>query len=262
MNQCNRYLRIVDGAIGHSLHRSCTNFLKISYCAARLLSSGFMKSNLCTLSAILFCCMGCSTKEKGLDDLTTLKKNFLRAVFEGQIDEGPFHFSYEMRTVFFSKDFISLLGSFHEYTNLPHGRQRFEGKTYCKMGSEFREIRLDDLFVTDEQREFLRQYCEQHLKNNQQASYFSEPNPLLTTLEYRDINTFVVDDQFLIVIFQPYTVAGLTDELPSVKVPFSLIRNILSPANPLAPLLNQSLKPDSFISSWNEREYFDSLLNH
>ena len=161
---------------------------------------------------------GCQNNDGQLDHLNALKKEFLSAIFESEVEDGPFHFNYQIRTVFFSKEIVSLFGEFHEYINLPHGRSCYEGKTFCKMNGQFNEIAIEDLFVSPQQKEFIRSFCEQDLKK-QGISYFSGNDPLRTKLEQEDIRTFVVDDKSLIVIFQPYVVGGWADGPFLVKIP-------------------------------------------
>ena len=44
---------------------------------------------------------------------------------------------YFLETIFFSKDFISLFGTLDVCDCLPHGRHRYEGKSYIKIGGQF-----------------------------------------------------------------------------------------------------------------------------
>ena len=51
---------------------------------------------------------GCGDRNIALlDDLSGLKKQFIAEVLEGVIDECPFNLSYNLRTVFYSKELIS-----------------------------------------------------------------------------------------------------------------------------------------------------------
>lgn len=117
-----------------------------------------------------------------------------------------------MKTVFFSKDLISLFGEINVYDCMPHGWKRYEGKTYVKMKEQFKEINLNDLFTSNSQREFLRSYCENYLKNDS-MTYFGGENPLIEKLDSEKIRTFVIDDQFLTIIFQPYVAVSSADGL-------------------------------------------------
>ncbi len=152
------------------------------------------------------------------DNLSTLKNQFLQQICtNSEIEEGPFSFNYRFRTVFFSENVISLFGEITVRDRLPHGWQRYEGKTLCKIEGQWKAISLDDLFQTEEQKEFLRAACESSLRNDP-MSHFSGNDPLYTVLKYDDIHTFLVDDQHLIIVFQPYSVGGCSDGPIQVKI--------------------------------------------
>ena len=98
--------------------------------------------------AILTLC-SCGDRDIALlDDLSSLKKQFIAEVLEGAIDECPFNLSYNLRTVFYSKELISLFGELHHYTHLPHGWTKYEGRTFYKKNGKFIPLILSDL-ITD-----------------------------------------------------------------------------------------------------------------
>lgn len=196
---------------------------------------------------------GCERQEKDvtINDLNCIKKSFLLSILESGVEESPFHMTYALRTVFFSPDVVSLFGEVHVYDHLPHGWCRYEGKTLCRVQGKLQEIKLCDLFSTMEQREFLRKYCEDFLKTDL-TSYFAGKEPLRTKLENDDIRTFVVDDNSLIVFFQPYTVGGLGDGVIHVKIPYEHLKDQWNQAHPLPQLLHKILSSKSYTSSWDE----------
>jgi len=200
--------------------------------------------------------ISCEHREKNekLDDLNVIKKDFLLSIMQQEVDESPFQMNYTLKTIFFSKDIISLLGEMNVYDHLPHGWDRYEGKTFCKVDGNFKETKLWDLFTTTGQREFLRKYCENSLKS-QSTSYFSGMSPLRTRLEYEDMRTFVIDDKFLIVFFQPYTVGGLGDGPWQVKISYEHLKNQWNSSNSLALLLPQILSSQSYTASWDQESY-------
>src|SRR5476651_2156145 len=176
---------------------------------------------------------GCERQEKNvtIDDLNSIKKGFLLSILESGVEESPFHMSYTLRTVFFSANIVSLFGEVHVYDHLPHGWWRYEGKTLCRVQGKLKEVELEDLFSTVDQKEYLRKYCENRLKSDS-ISYFSGEDPLRTRLEYEDIRTFVIDDKFLIVFFQPYTVGGLGDGPPQVKISYEHLKDKWNTSHP------------------------------
>ena len=218
-----------------------------------------MKCRSLFFVAVLTLLYACQNNHESLDELTAIKKNFLHAIFDSEIEEGPFRFTYNQRTVFLSKDIISLFGELHQYTQLPHGRARYEGKTFCKINGQFKELTLDDLFATNEQKEFLRNYCEQDLKK-QGMTYFSGNEPIRASLEQEDISVFVIDDHFLIIIFQPYVAGGYADGPFFVKIPHEHLKDRWNATNRLSSTLSQILASKSFIATWDEDAYFQNLF--
>lgn len=196
---------------------------------------------------------GCKNNEAKIeiDNLEKIKKNFLNSILQGELDEGPFNLQYSLETVFFSKKIISLFGKFNEYTNLPHGRARYEGKTFCEINNRFKEIKLENLFTTQDQIKLLVSYCENNLKN-QPVSYFAGEDVLRITLSQDNLYTFVIDDHFLILVFQPYAVGSYADGPFFVKVPYEHAKNMWDTNNPLVLLIGDVVSSGQFISSWNE----------
>lgn len=208
---------------------------------------------LLTLS-LLSCCQR-QNSSKELNDLNGLKQEFLEAVLESSTDEGPFNLTYELRTVLLSDEIVSLFGKFSEYVHLPHSWGRYEGKTYCKIGGQFKELTLDDLFKTNEQKEFLRNYCEQYAKNHH-FDYFSGDDPLHTTLKLKSITTFVVDEAHLRIIFQPYVVGSYVEGPFTIAIPYDHLEGQWDPDRLLIPLLEKIHVSKDYISSWDKKEYF------
>lgn len=204
----------------------------------------------------VFLVTGCQRQEKNTtaDDLNFIRKNFLLSILESQVEESPFHMNYSLRTIFFSTDIVSLFGEIHVYEHLPHGWCRYEGKTLCRDQGKLKEVELWDLFPTAEQREFLRKYCENSLKVDS-ISYFSGGNPLRIRLEYEDIRTFVIDDKFLIIFFQPYTVGGLGDGPSQVKIPYEHLRGKWNTLHPLTLLIDKTISSKSYTASWDPEDY-------
>jgi hypothetical protein len=204
--------------------------------------------------AILTLC-GCGEQNIALlDDPSRLKKQFIAEVLEGAIDECPFNLSYNLRTVFYSKELISLFGELHQYTHLPHGWKKYEGLTFYKKNEKFIPLILSDLITDKNGLEFIRNYCENVLKNDP-YTYFSGEKPLRTVLALRDLNTFTLDDQGLILVFQPYTVAGGTDSPPIVRIPWHDLWGITTPSHPLRAILSKTVSSKCFISSWDEKSW-------
>ena len=206
----------------------------------------------------LFLLSGCHQEENkpvNVDDLTGLKNQFIEQIQTCCIDEGPFSFNYTCKTVLFSKQIVSLFGEFNVHDRLPHGWSYYEGKTFYTVNNNRKEISLNDLFKTDDQKEYLRQTCEGMIKKDI-ISYFAGKEPLYKTLELKNIHTFVIDDKNLIIIFQPYIVSGGADGPFIVKIPFTELIGKWETGNPLEKCLPIT---KNFISSWNEENWITDV---
>lgn len=205
---------------------------------------------------------GCSDNQKIDINLNRTQKDFIDKIYtERYLDEGPFRLDYHLRTILRSDNVVSLFGNIFVYNHLPHGWTKYEGKTFVKKDGVFKKITLEDLFPEKNQKEFLRNYCEAFYKSKpNDCCYFQGPNPLCDYFDQQFINTFVVDHESLILIFQPYTVGGLADEPFFVKIPFGELRGKWQPGN----LLERQLPiTKNFISSWNEEnQIYDIRADH
>jgi Protein of unknown function (DUF3298) len=211
---------------------------------------GNMKLLLCLLLLTL---VGC-----GDDNLnpSTTKTNFINTIFDSEVDDSPFSMSYSLRTVLFSKEIISLFGHTDVYTHLPHSWGHYEGKTYCKINGKFKEVSLNDIFTTTEQKEFLRDYCESDLKHRSYW-YFGGDEPILTQLDADAIHTFVVDEKSLIIVFSPYSVGNYVDGPHIIQIPYEELKDHWNPKNPIATLLPLA----DFTSSWDLENFYYQLSN-
>src|ERR1700688_263564 len=142
----------------------------------------FMKISYLFLLLIFTACS--SDSNKGFDNIEEIKKDFIATILtESVLDEGPFQMNYHLRAILFSDNVVSLMGDVFVFAHLPHGWARYEGKTYVKTNGSFKEITLNDLFPQPSQKEFLRSYCENFLKQNGDCNYFQPPDPLRDYLD-------------------------------------------------------------------------------
>lgn len=197
-----------------------------------------------------------------LDDLNAIKEGFFRSILQENVDESPFHIQYSLKTVLFSQDLVSLFGEIAVYDHLPHGWGRYEGKTFCKINGQFHEITLDELFPSSEQKEFLRTYCENDLKKTYgELTYLVGMKEICPMLPLQDIRTFVVDEQFLIIIFQPYSVGGCGDGPFVVKIPYQSLEGHWNPGNPLKNCLSRVMFSQSYTSCWEEENFHEEICS-
>ena len=199
-----------------------------------------MKTLLLSQMALFLLFIGCTGKENTYDknDLNSVKNDFIKTIFCSEVEEGPFFMDYQITTIFFSKEFISLFAMTDVCDCLPHARHYYEGRSFVKTNGRYKEIFLNDLFVSYDQKAFLRSYCEDALKKNK-IGYFFGSSPLKQKLELEDLGTFVIDDHFLVIVFQPYVVGGGEDGPFFVKVPFEDLEGRWDSTHVLFPLLSE-----------------------
>lgn len=194
--------------------------------------------------------VGCENRQSEFteDDLNTVKKEFLNNIFLAEIEEGPFHMHYSLKTVFFSKNLISLFGEINVYDCMPHGWKSYEGKTYVKRGGQFKEIALGDLFTSNSQKEFLRRYCENFLKKDSRT-YFGGEDPFKGKLNLGDVRSFVIDNRYLTIILQPYVAVSSADGPFVIKIPFEQLKGQWDTRGIIYPFLQKIISSKEFISS-------------
>ena len=199
-----------------------------------------------------------SDSNKRLDNIEELKKEFIATILtESVLDEGPFQMNYHLRAVLFSDNVVSLIGEVFVYDHLPHGWIRYEGKTYIKTRNSFKEITLNDLFPKSSQKEFLRSYCKNFLKKDNNCNYFQAPDPLREHLDQEVIKVFVVDHESLILVFQPYAIGGFADGPFTVKIPFTELIGKWQAGNPLEKQLPIN---KNFLSSWDKGNWISDIV--
>jgi lipopolysaccharide export LptBFGC system permease protein LptF len=183
---------------------------------------------------------------KQADDLNALKQEFISSILEANVDESPFDLYYTFRTVFFSNDIVSFFGEANVYDQ-DSNWEFFEAKTYYKNNGKFTPITLDDLFVTTQQKDFLKNYIEQVVTANKVEAC----NPI----EQNYLQNFTLTDKSLLVVLQPKV--GVCDQEPLiVSLPFESLKDQWKPDNPIAKTLPQVLESKSYTSGWDEDQFF------
>lgn len=208
---------------------------------------------------LLFVLIGCSSEtEKGFNNVEEIKKDFISTILtESSLDEGPFQMNYNLRSVLFSDDVVSLFGEIFVHAHMPHGWIRYETKTFVKENGAFKKVVLNDLFSHASQKEFLRSYCEDFFRHRcDNCSYFQGPEPIRDYLELGLIKLFAVDHESLLIIFQPYGVGGFADGPFFVKIPFTELVGKWQAGNPLEKHLPIT---KNFLSSWEGNEWISDV---
>lgn len=168
------------------------------------------------------------------------KKWFDRIVQEerssNEIWEEEYGVSYELFPVFFQPDLISIFGSEFQGRG-GHGCSYYEGKTYWQTGDLVLELNFDDLFICgSDYRNFILLYCENAFKTSGYG-YYSCRTEFLPELSQRDLDTFVLTNKGLMIIFSAYKVGGWADGPDTITIPYSTIKQFIDPSGPLKRFL-------------------------
>lgn len=213
-----------------------------------------MKIKLLALCLSLLTFPGCATNEnpktdisKKMNDLNTIKQDFIASILQGEVNDSPFDMSYSLRTVFFSQDIISIFGEIDVYDHLAQSKESYEGKTYCKINDKFTPVSIGDIFSTPAQKEFFNQYCAKVIADGGQT--------LCGTLENDYLKSFVINESALIVILQP-ALEKCEEKTMLVSIPFDQIKEKWNPSSSLARLLPQVLKSKAYTNSWDDDQFF------
>jgi hypothetical protein len=83
----------------------------------------FMMSGRMLYLLLLFSLASCSSDtQKGFNNIEEIKKDFITTLLtESQLDEGPFHMDYSLRSILFSDNVVSLFGEIFVHAHMPHG---------------------------------------------------------------------------------------------------------------------------------------------
>ena len=155
---------------------------------------------------------------------------------------------------------MSFLGHLFVHDRLPHGWTQYESRTYYITEKGIQLVNLQDLFSTSEQQTFLAQYCEEKLREDP-VSYFFGEDPLKTTLRFDELNSFVVDEHSLIILFQLYSVGGCSDGPIHVKIPYKDLNGHWDTPNPITIAVDDALQTKKFTSSWDVDEFYRKLAD-
>ncbi len=113
-------------------------------------------------------------------------------------------------------------------------------KNFWLKGDSIIELKLEDLFVKESAYcQFLLNYCENYFKTTGYGYYSSRPE-LLPVLSSNDLNTFILTDKGLMIIFRAYTVGGWADGPDTVIVLYPGLQNFICPKGPLKDFLFQN----------------------
>lgn len=149
-------------------------------------------------------------------------------LWEGDADERVFH--YELNLVYSNSFLMSFYGSKYQYCGGAHGTVRYITKTFWKQGETIRELTLDDLFLPG-YREWLFQYCENYFKLNR-CGYYSYDDYSWVGFNPEDLNSFLLTEKGLLLIFQNYIISGYDDYPVTLLIPYVELTSIANSDRP------------------------------
>jgi len=148
--------------------------------------------------------------------------------WEGDSDERMFH--YELNLVCSTPLLLSFYGSKYQYCGGAHGSVRYITKTFWKQDETIRELTLDDLFLPG-YREWLFQYCEDYFKLNR-SGYYSYDDYSWVGFNPEDLDSFLLTEKGLLLIFQNYVISGYDDYPVTLLIPYVELTSIANSDRP------------------------------
>ena len=140
---------------------------------------------------------------------------------------------YELSPVYYHPWLISIFGSEYQGRGA-HGRSYYKCKTFWqKKEGAILEVSLDDLFIQGSNyRQWMLDYCEHALKTSGYG-YYSYRKELLPELNLEDLDTFVITNKGLMIIFRAYLVGGWGDGPDTITIPYADLKQWIAPQGPL-----------------------------
>lgn len=163
--------------------------------------------------------------------------NFIKQeqIIQEDIDQGfgDCFLCFDLFPAYFSSNLISIYGYELQQRACPHGWTHYYGKNFWKKGTTIREIALSHIFIQESDWcNFLLSYCDTYFKNTEYG-YYKTDYGITPELEPKDLDTFILTEKGLMIIFQPYRVWGWADGPSSITIPYENIKGFIDPNGPL-----------------------------
>lgn len=154
---------------------------------------------------------------------------------EEEGDERTFH--YSLYPVFSTPTLISFYGNSHQHLGGAHGSVHYITRTFWQNGGTICELSLDDLFLPGT-RERLFHLCKSYFETRR-CGYYSHDDHSWVGFGSGDLDSFVLTEKGLLLIFQNYVVSGYEDEPITLLFPYNNLSTIVNPNGPLVQLTQQ-----------------------
>lgn len=152
-------------------------------------------------------------------------------------DFGGCYLDYRLFPVSIHPNLVSIYGSESQSRACPHGWTHHEGKNFWKNSNRIVEIQLEDLFIKESSWcNFLLQYCDNYFKSSGYG-YYGQDSGFIPKLEPEDLETFLITDHGLMIVFRSYKVGGWADGPDVITIQYDKLKGFINPNGPLKEVL-------------------------
>lgn len=145
---------------------------------------------------------------------------------------GEWQENYSYSIEYYSPDLISLSGEVFSYTGGAHGNTFYMSSNYWIKDGKAHLIGLSDLFRPNSgYMKVLSDYCMGDLRK-QNAGWVV--NGELKELKAEDLGAFAISPRGISFAFAPYAVGSYAEGSYFVVIPYSELKDVISPSGPLA----------------------------
>lgn len=148
-------------------------------------------------------------------------------------DFGGCYLDYHLFPVYSLPNLISIYGAEFQARACPHGWTRHEGNNFWRNDNSIIEIHLEDLFIKDSGWcDFLLHYCDNDFKSSGYG-YYGQDCGYVPELEPDDLETFLITDQGLMIVFRSYRVGGWADGPDVITIQYDKLKGFIDSNGPL-----------------------------
>jgi len=152
-------------------------------------------------------------------------------------DFGGCFFSYNLYPVLVRSNLISIYGSEFQARDCPHGWTNHEGKNFWRSGDKIIELEIRDLFTKGRDwQNFLLHYCKDYFVQHG-TGYYGMEDCYIPELTNEDLETFVLTERGLVIVFRSYVVGGWADGPYMLAIPYAMLKNFINPNGPIKEIL-------------------------
>ncbi len=160
------------------------------------------------------------------DDFVVNMSQPVKELCEEDADERKLF--YDLHLVYTSSRLLEFYGSHYQYTGGAHGSKKFITRVFWQNNDTILLLTIDDILLPHG-KDWLFHYCHNYFKENHWGYYSDTDIDDWDPFEPRHLDSFLLTDEGLLLIFQNYTVCGLMDEPITFLISYDKLRSILKP---------------------------------